>query len=285
MGILIVKDYNYTEAFTCRERLFGMIKTLLCCASTFMLPSVLFAQQCNVSWVTLASTPLSPSHIPQGLAIDGEDLIISVYNERQTPYVRFFRTHKDEVVWKELTGDPRRLLHTSGIVPYRSDLFFLIDYDTGIIALTVFSESTYEILAEWDTGRSNISSGFIYREEDQDFLMVSTFGLRGQYHAYKILDLTGNNVRALEEFTLSAGSFIQGTKSIYNEHFLEARNLIGRDTIDIYRISNRDTFLVSNLPFPGRMIEDVAITDGVVYSTDESDFVLYRSTSINHCLR
>lgn len=262
-----------------------MIKTLLFCASTFMLPNVLFAQKCNVSWTNLASTPLSPTYIPQGLSTDGDDLILSVYSDRQAPYVRFFRTHKDEVVWKELTGDPQRLLHTSGIVPYRDDLFFLIDYDTGIVALTAFSESTYEILAEWDTGRSNISSGFIYREEDQDFLMVSTFGLRGQYLAYKIADLTGNKIRTLEEFTLSAGSFIQGTKSISNEHFLEARNLIGRDTIGIYRISNRDTFPVVNIPFPGRMIEDVAIADGVVYSTDESDFILYRSTSINHCLR
>ncbi|PHR51371.1 MAG: hypothetical protein COA47_18015 [Robiginitomaculum sp.] len=257
-----------------------MMNKLLATLILSVTASSAFACSDERGWVTIADTPLSPAYLPQGLSHDESGLILTLYSDVQEPHVRLFRY---DIEWTELNGTTDPLRHTSGIVPY-NDYYFLIDYETGLIAKAQIDNNSFEILDSWDTGNDKISSGFITRISDRDYLVVSVFGFFGEYLFFDTATLNDEANTIEPEFRLPGSAFIQGNYSAGGGIYYETANQIGRDIINISTITTEhgvQSRFGHSIDYPDRMIEDLTIFNGDIYTTDEKSFRLWRYSDGN----
>ena len=235
-------------------------------------------------WIDLGSTPSAKHQFtPQGLTyIDG--------------YLYLAESHDDKigVVYQidpnngaKITGQfqlPDDAVHTSGLawddqylwaVDYASRKLYQIDLKASI------STGQASIINVYQTGLKGPSAITIFVWKNTHYLALSDF--RNSKQTYIIphgnyapdKPIAAQALYSYENKTFSQGLTSDGT------YLYEAINKIGTDVIykldlcELFKSHDFDTALVDTIHAPDDMVEDLAISDDKLWTSDESSYSIY----------
>jgi len=244
-----------------------------------------------LAWEAVCDTPAG--HTPQGMAfIDGQ-LLVSAYRGRDEKCSVFRLNDTDgRHSFCKLFDMPADAVHTGGLspVPGRPDLLFAVDYRSRDLYLIDVPASvrcgTARVLALQPTDmRGPSACCVVERCDGRNVVIVTDFLLvRAGKVAFFDYDLSSNppTIRSngrLPEFT--GTRFSQGIKSSGDCLIESASRVRGRSFVVRYSLADalRDGKASPTRTWhgPADRIEDIAVGDGFLWTTDEDENRLYRA--------
>lgn len=215
---------------------------------------------CQATWTRVAETPLAAEGWkPQGLAfMDGAPLLAAYEGET----AKLFTLRRG--AWAEVAVTGAAPYHASGLEPTAGG-WWLIDYVSGhVLKLVPDGPDRLRAVIDHDTGEPEISAGF----ERDGTLWVSVFGGTGAYLGFPI---EGDRLGPPER--RPAAGYIQGD-AIADGRVYQAVNKIGTDEIHVYGPDDARTMVFNA---PGDLVEDLHVEDGVLWTSDEDNFGLFKT--------
>ncbi len=249
-------------------------------------------------WKNLGSTPsAAEKYTPQGLTyING--------------YLYLAESHNDEIgmVYKiDPSQDVGRIVasfklpydavHTSGLawdghylwaVDYVSKKLYQIDLAGSLSSGQAVTKNEYA------TGLDGPSAITIFNWQQDTYLAVSDFMNTKRTYILKHGSYkAGVSITEQSLFSFKNKVFSQGLTSD-GQYLYEATNKVGKDVIykldlcKIFALKNFDQAVVEIYQAPADMVEDLAVGDGKIWTSDESTFAIYSTpmkfnTTTNNC--
>lgn len=242
----------------------------------------------NVEWEAIQDTPnVESRYRPQGLDFyDDSTLIYSESWDDLSNRIFVMAIQQDGLTEKASFDMPVEAVHTSGLsivgntlwaVDFISNYLYAINLESSIQQRVALSELTVP------TGLDRSGSLARFKYKGKQVVAVTEFWESATTYIANIDELT-------EETTLiskahckfSNAGFNQGIK-FHNGHLFESHNVLGVDIIYVIDVEkacatgNYKDGLVMSFNAPDVMVEDLAIRDGIIYSSDEHTFKFYRA--------
>ncbi len=237
------------------------------------------------AWTNLGTTPEGEKkYPPQGMTTDGTHLIFSNHwNDAQS---RVYKMDPDSLKIIDTFDMPEKAVHTSGLA-WHDKYLWAIDYSSlmayKIDAAESFATGQAVVQGSFHTGLGGASACCIVTMEGKPYLAVSDF-LNSRKTVFVDMNRAIENGSA-DDAIVGAyrnGGFSQGVVAD-DQYLYESENRRGTDVIRKYDLlklfatGDADAALVAVLPAPAGGVEDMAILNGKLWTSDETTFAFYNA--------
>lgn len=226
---------------------------------------------------------LNKNYVPQGIEVYKDYLLLTVHEKDKSSHLIVFKIANKNLNYLFTTNFPNIATHVSDLSMYNNYLY-AIDYASNNLYKIDIEETIKNkqllILETIQTGLSRSGSIIVANYNNNDIIMITQFILSKNIQAYKLNDLENSNKKPI--FSISAKYYIQGLYKKDNL-LLTTSNKYGIDpifisdykkTLQTKKIINNDTLVING---PGRMIEDIALYNNYLVTSDEETYKIYIS--------
>ena len=248
----------------------------------FMLGFLLSGNNRDVDWIFLTKTPLFEEGCkPQGMTFSNEVLLLAVSCNENISHI--YEIDKNIGNYRFLFSMPSEASHTSGLTyiggylwacDYNSNKIYKVDLNKSIDSKKAFIERSY------DSSLNGLSSCTYFRYGSEDYLVISDFMRTRKNYLVNIGRLDKEGITSSIRYSYKNRGFSQGLTSDGNLIF-ESNAEIGKDiiySVDISALSKgKPIEIVDIFATPFYTVEDIAIKDGIIYTSDEFSFEIYKT--------
>lgn len=242
-------------------------------------------QSKSISWKPIFDLKqLSKDYVAQGIEVYKDYLFFTVHEKDKGSVLLLFKIKKENTVeYLFSLKFPKGATHVSDLSIYKNSLY-AIDYaSNNLYQINIKKTLETKTLIISRTIQTNINKSgsiIVTNYKNEDIILISQFILSKDVQAYKLSDLNKKNKKSL--FKIQSKYFIQGLYK-KDKYIYITSNTSGIDPIFI--INEKSLLSQKNLdnstPLiiggPGRMIEDIAVFDDYLVTSDEETNKIYIS--------
>jgi hypothetical protein len=234
---------------------------------------------------------INATYVPQGIEVYEDYVLFSVHaNDEKSVLIVFKKEdNKTKLTYLFEVDFPTEATHTSDL-NILDDTLYAMDYASNkiyAINLKKLLEKKELVVESYFYLNMKKTGSFAFvKYEDEVYVLVSQFILTNKLTVFKLEELKNETLEKSKiAFTIKNNRFVQGLYTKYNM-LLIATNNFGIDTITIVDIpkmmKSRDvshaTMKTINAPY--KMVEDIAIYQNTILTSDEESFMIYQSQDL-----
>ena len=249
------------------------------------------AESLEIEWDSVALAPQADRNFPpQGLVAIDDWIVFS--NHWQDTHSELFILDPTNGSVLQHASMPTEAKHIAGLA-WDGTTLWAVDYGSGYLYrldyARTFCEGTAAVMSRFDTGLEGASGLTSIVLGDVQYLAISDFlNMERTYviRLDRVGELESRSIPEIAEISYFNGGFSQGLA--WDGTFLyDAVNFVGRDRIQIVDIgpallgSAREAEILGYLPTPAADVEDLAVRNEELWTSDEGTYEIYRTPQLS----